>query len=224
MRLQCPLPPQRIAVQRTAGAFELRRAEVGDAQAVVEAVHDSLPELRAFMPWAHDDEGIGEAAQARRIAQARKSWDARTDFLWHLYTPRGRTERLVGCIGLHNRNLNPLALEVGYWIRSDAAGHGLCTAAVQALVIVAFDHMRLDRLQVGCDSANAGSRRVIEKVGFRFEGTLPGSLPRHPLVGPRDTWQGTGNQRLYALLPTSLDALPWLNPARSCVTCLTPPK
>ena len=222
MRLQCPLPPQRIAVQRTAGAFELRRAEVGDAQAVVEAVRDSLPELKAFMPWAHDDEGIGEAAQARRIAEARESWDARTDFLWHLYAAHETNKRLVGCIGLHNRNLNPLALEVGYWIRSDTAGLGLCTAAVQALVVVAFDQMKLDRLQVGCDVANAGSRRVIEKVGFRFEGTLPGSLPRHPFVGPRDTWQGTGNQRLYGLVPSALADLPWLAQARSRITILAP--
>jgi ribosomal-protein-alanine N-acetyltransferase len=44
------------------------------------------------------------------------------------------------------------------------------TAAVRALVPVAFDVLRLHRLEAACIPTNLASIRLLEKAGFRREG------------------------------------------------------
>ena len=55
---------------------------------------------------------------------------------------------------------------VGYWIAESAQGHGLATAAVGEAVAVAFDRLRLHRVQAETLTANQPSQRVLERLGF----------------------------------------------------------
>ena len=82
--------------------------------------------------------------------------------------------RLIGSIGLITdcarqygsaRSLG-YALGVGYW------GRGYMTEAVRAVVRFGFDRMGLDLISATCYPDNPGSRRVLEKCGFQYEGTL----------------------------------------------------
>ncbi len=59
---------------------------------------------------------------------------------------------------------------LGYWIGQPHSGRGVATAAVQAVVGYAFDKLKLHRLEAACLPTNHGSRRVLEKSGFRNEG------------------------------------------------------
>ena len=61
--------------------------------------------------------------------------------------------------------------------------------------------------------ASLGSRRVIEKTGFRPEGLQRnmGEVDR-PSGASSDTWLGTGDIESYALIPEDLDALDWPGP------------
>ena len=199
-------------------SLRLRRCGADDVPELVEALQDSLPELQQFMPWSHDLDGLTEAAQLQRIEEANSSWNNRTDFLYHLYRPTPDGWRLSGSLGLHGRNLNPLSLEVGYWLRTEAAGQGLCTTAVRAIVLVGLDVMQIERIQVGCDTENVASRRVIERSGFLLEALLRCSLPATPLVGTSDRWLGSGNQWLFGLTQEDRDTLTWLQELHTHVT------
>ena len=46
------------------------------------------------------------------------------------------------------------------------------TEAVRAVVRFGFDRMGLDLISATCYPDNPGSRRVLEKCGFQYEGTL----------------------------------------------------
>ena len=61
---------------------------------------------------------------------------------------------------------------VGYWIRTDATGHGFAPALVQRLAEFAFGTLGLQRLELVIEPDNAPSRRVAEKVGAHLEGLL----------------------------------------------------
>ncbi len=59
---------------------------------------------------------------------------------------------------------------VGYWIDEKQAGNGYTPEALVAVARLAFDELRLHRVQIAIIPRNTASRRVVEKLGVREEG------------------------------------------------------
>ena len=62
---------------------------------------------------------------------------------------------------------------VGYWVDRGANGRGLATEAVAAMLAVAFDDLRLHRVQAETLRHNVRSQRVLAKNGFEHIGMAP---------------------------------------------------
>jgi len=75
-------------------------------------------------------------------------------------------------IGTCKKRKNINAKYIGYALSADYWGKGLMTEAVKKVVSYAFEEMGIDLLSVWHFSINARSKRVVEKCGFRYEGTL----------------------------------------------------
>ncbi|MEO6627024.1 MAG: GNAT family protein, partial [Aquihabitans sp.] len=60
---------------------------------------------------------------------------------------------------------------VGYWVDQKWAGQGIMPEAVVVLARFAFEELHLHRVQVSIIPRNSASRRVVEKLGLRDEGT-----------------------------------------------------
>ena len=60
---------------------------------------------------------------------------------------------------------------VGYWIDEACAGQGLMPEAVVCMCRSAFEDIGLHRVQISIIPRNTASRRVVEKLGIRDEGT-----------------------------------------------------
>ncbi len=60
---------------------------------------------------------------------------------------------------------------VGYWIDRDRAGRGYTPEALVAVLRFAFEELHLHRVEAAVIPRNVRSRRVVEKVGMRDEGT-----------------------------------------------------
>jgi [ribosomal protein S5]-alanine N-acetyltransferase len=83
--------------------------------------------------------------------------------------------RVVGVIGLDEIRWQMRAwrvdrAEVGYWLATERWSQGFVTEAAIAVMTFGFDTLGLHKLTIGCFAENTGSRRVIEKCGFRFIG------------------------------------------------------
>jgi len=61
---------------------------------------------------------------------------------------------------------------VGYCLSEASWGQGYATEAVEALLGWAYQTVDLNRVQAEADTRNIASARVLEKLGFRLEGTL----------------------------------------------------
>ena len=59
---------------------------------------------------------------------------------------------------------------VGYWISPDAAGQNITPIAVALVTDYLFSDVGLHRVQIDIRPENAPSLRVVEKLGFRYEG------------------------------------------------------
>lgn len=79
----------------------------------------------------------------------------------------------AGCIGFEPRDdIHRRTARVGYWLGEPYWGRGIATEALRLVTAYAFDHFDLLRLEAGVFDYNPASARVLEKVGYTFEGRL----------------------------------------------------
>ncbi|MGN0498313.1 MAG: GNAT family N-acetyltransferase [Acutalibacteraceae bacterium] len=62
--------------------------------------------------------------------------------------------------------------EIEYCIGTEFQNKGYITEAARAIIRFGFEKIGLNKIQISTKSINAPSRRVIEKCGFTYEGTL----------------------------------------------------
>ena len=60
---------------------------------------------------------------------------------------------------------------IGYWIDETLAGHGYMPESVVLVLRFGFEQLGLHRLQIAIIPRNTASRRVVQKLGLRDEGT-----------------------------------------------------
>ena len=93
----------------------------------------------------------------------------------------------VGCIGFHR---NDLAVkddeqELGYWLGVPYWGQGIVPEAARELLRHAFQDLGLARVWGGYYDGNEKSKRVQEKLGFRYQWTTENAPV--PLMGETRT-------------------------------------
>lgn len=105
------------------------------------------------------------------LERYRRHWEEHGFGLWaaELLT----TGELVGRIGLAYHRAWPADPEVGWLIDPAHAGLGLATEGGAAGVEYGFEVLGAKRLVSICTEGNAGSRRVMEKLGFRLHERVP---------------------------------------------------
>ncbi len=85
--------------------------------------------------------------------------------------------RVVGRITLYEIVRGPFQSgSLGYWVSAKDNGRGLATAAVRDILRLAFDELRLHRVQAGTLLDNVRSQRVLERNGFVRFGLAPSYL------------------------------------------------
>lgn len=84
---------------------------------------------------------------------------------WAIYSKE--LKKVIGSIGMHNTDKEN-QLELGYVLAEECWGQGLMVEASKAVIKYGFDNLGLDNIYVGHFSYNKQSKRVIEKLGFRY--------------------------------------------------------
>lgn len=78
----------------------------------------------------------------------------------------------VGNIGLHpQEDIYQKSAEIGYFIGEPFWGQGIGSEAVKLMVAYGFEQLNFHRIFAGVFSYNEGSKRILEKAGFSFEGS-----------------------------------------------------
>lgn len=84
------------------------------------------------------------------------------------------TELPIGSIGLHHRDLADRddEAELGYWIGVPYWGRGFAPEAARELLRHAFEELCLSRIWCRYFEGNERSKRVSEKLGFKYQRTI----------------------------------------------------
>lgn len=136
-----------------------------------------LADLEDFYEYASHPE-VGPAAGWKPHENRQESEQILVDFIhgnevWAIIWKE--TGKVIGSIGLHedsHRSSSPDIKMLGYVLSPDYWGKGIMTEAARRVISYAFEECGMKLLSIQHFSFNQRSRRVIEKCGFTYEGTL----------------------------------------------------
>lgn len=171
--------PRRLLTDR----LQLQAVTAADAARIHEGVVDALDALRAWprsLPWAMQPPSL--AASAAFCAACEAGWQRGDDFAMLIL--RRDDGAHLGNVGLHRPLPAAGAIEVGYWCRPAAQGHGYVAEAVRALSDAALA-AGFRRILCLCEAGNHRSRAVAERAGFVLRGIeTVGPADADPANGP----------------------------------------
>jgi ribosomal-protein-alanine N-acetyltransferase len=162
-----PPPPPGRATEIWTDRLVLRPLGPGDLL----AFHDlcTMPGVRRFL-W---DDHVLSVEEVRDLIAANVALHAAEGLgLWGARV-RDDDRELCGFAGYWYFR-DPPVLELVFAVAEPRWGRGFATEMAGGLVAYGFDALGLREIRASADAPNAGSLRVLEKVGFRrLEGGVP---------------------------------------------------
>jgi RimJ/RimL family protein N-acetyltransferase len=152
-------------VEITAGRLHLRAWRPGDEAVLVELFGDPETQRWTSRPLPYLIEHATEQVQRRAPA----GWADGTRFSWAVCD--STTAEVLADLVLFPGADRGIWV-VGFACLPSARGRGIATQAVGAVTRWAFAELGASRLEWLAGVGNGASRRVAEKAGFRYEGTL----------------------------------------------------
>ncbi|MEK9146343.1 MAG: GNAT family protein [Elusimicrobiota bacterium] len=132
-----------------------------DEEALGEAVEASREALRRRFSWASRDDG-----PAGFLARSAREIEAGESLVFGVFEPR--SGRLAGVAALRGRE----SARLSAWVRPDRQNRGFGTEAGKLIIDHVFKNRELHRICARIDPSNRPARRVLKKLGFRYEGCL----------------------------------------------------
>jgi len=143
-----------------------------DAGALYEAVRESMAEMSPWLGWVHKNYSIAESREfiySRAQAAANAEW-----YSFGIFAKE--QDRLLGGVGLNFINRVHQVGNLGYWVRTSAAGQGIATRAARGMARYGFEQAGLHRIEILAAVPNIASQRVAEKAGAVREAVLRNRL------------------------------------------------
>jgi len=164
----------------------VRKWEIDDAPAIAAALSDIeiFDNLRDGLPFPYTEKDALDYIQAMRSANPK-------DTFAYAIVYEGE---VVGSIGIFRKtNIHSKTAELGYYLAKKQWGKGIMTKAISEACAQVFAESDIIRIFAEPFSRNAASCRVLEKVGFSYEGTMKCNAVKNGKVE---------DMRIYALIRT----------------------
>tara|TARA_X000001036_G_C20273608_1_gene641382 strand:+ start:145 stop:666 length:522 start_codon:yes stop_codon:yes gene_type:complete len=95
----------------------------------------------------------------------------------HAFVFRQEDSLLIGAVTIDNvRRGASQSASIGYWLGEPFIKKGYMLEVVKAMVYYSFKNFDLSRIEAATLPENQASRRLLEKVGFKYEGVAQSFL------------------------------------------------
>lgn len=167
------MPPEWRPPTLTTSRLTLRPFEAADAEPLF--VHASNPNVTRFTLWDHHKTITETLFFVRDYAQLRYREGTAEPYAITISSDVLHPIGACGCFWVSHPNRT---MELGYWIAEAFWGKGFAPEACRVVLDDAFRTHQPARIQARVIAGNTASCRVLDKLGFRYEGTLRASLLR----------------------------------------------
>ena len=146
--------------------LKIRKIRRSDAKAIAKNINDKELIKRLANPYIPYPYTLSDARSF--IAHAIWGWKKGTQYVFAIEV----NGEFIGLVDLHSVDHRNKKAEVGAWIGRKYWGKGYGTEALKQILKLAFDKLKLHKVTGIAFEWNIASRRIMEKVGFKYEGTL----------------------------------------------------
>lgn len=143
----------------------IRKWELSDAKDLAAALSNKKVQdnLRDGLPYPYTEQ------DGKEFISAMLSADENETFAFAIMVD----DKVVGSIGIFRQgNIHSQTAELGYYIAEEYWDKGIMTEAVKQICEYVFGDSDIIRIYAEPFAYNIASCRVLEKVGFQYEGTL----------------------------------------------------
>lgn len=160
-----PMLPGSFVPVLNDGELRLRCVRLRDARELEQVLLRDRDWLQPWEATLPGDEGRWDVrAGIRNLLDLAGQWMA-LPFVMSI------DQSIVGQLTVSNIQYGAvLSASIGYWVSKDLAGRGLTPRAVAMATDYCFQQMKLHRIEICIRPENAASLRVVQKLGFRYEG------------------------------------------------------
>jgi RimJ/RimL family protein N-acetyltransferase len=145
--------------------LEIRDLEDADLRDLLEVNGD--PEVTRFLPydtWRSHADGVAWLVRMTRLAEGGTARQ--------LVLVTRDERKVIGTLLLFRFDRDSARLELGYVLGRAYWGGGLMREALESIATLAFETLRIRRLEAEVNAGNVASRRLLRGLGFVHEGTL----------------------------------------------------
>ena len=144
--------------------ISLRRISQNDAADIFHTIQSQRSYLLTWLPF---------------VAWTREISDTKAYIDQVLNTPEDKAElvfviryddEFAGIIGFKETDRINKKTELGYWLSESFQKKGIITLSLQELLKLAFDKLKMNRVQIRCAVGNTASSNIPKRLGFTFEG------------------------------------------------------
>lgn len=164
---------KRTAYRVETGRLVLRCWSPEDAPILRAALDANDGHLRPMIPFMKDEPRTLQQT-AQWLRDIRAAFDLDQNYRYAVFD--SSEKKLLGENMLLTR-AGPGALEIGYWTDKDSSGRGIASEASCAMIRVAFEIEKVDRVEIICTPENKASAAIPAKLGFTHEATLRKRVP-----------------------------------------------
>lgn len=153
----------------------IRKWELSDAKDLAAALSNKKVQdnLRDGLPYPYTEQ------DGKEFISAMLSADENETFAFAIMVD----DKVVGSIGIFRQgNIHSQTAELGYYIAEEYWGKGIMTEAVKQICAYVFAKSDIIRIYAEPFAYNIASCRVLEKVGFQYEGTLRSNAVKNSKV------------------------------------------
>ena len=164
---------KRTAYRVETGRLVLRCWSPEDAPILRAALDANDEHLRPMIPFMKNEPRTLQQT-AQWLREIRAAFDLDQNYRYAVYD--SGEKKLLGENMLLTR-AGPGALEIGYWTDKDSSGQGIASEASCAMIRVAFEIEKVERVEIICTPENKASAAIPARLGFTHEATLSKRAP-----------------------------------------------
>ncbi len=156
------------------GTVFLRKITKDDSKFLYESLN--IPKVNEYLSLGP----LLSMDHSRRLIKSYlKYWDEYSQFTYVVELFNNENFNTIGCTSLWNLNWVHQRAEIGIWLVPNCFNRKIGGRVVELVKIIAFNHLKLHRLEAHTAIQNLSAVRMFIKAGFTQEGVLEDYINLH---------------------------------------------